>query len=226
MRPQAAARPPRRGRERSVRSQACRPDHLALERAHPALPGLAELRAGREPVLVRMRPHPRRRLPVERIGREQASVGGIRLEQPQQERSNQAPTCARAAGTTSASRAAGGTAPTAAGSRRRSPGLPLNPYSRHGGGVRLLVERALDDDLDAPLRDRAEGAVGVDEHPAVEARVHELAPREQVADRRPAQHEYQSGCGEHHDAHQPASPRHPCRGRPGSPGSASARRSR
>src|SRR5690606_13581259 len=53
--------------------------------------------------------------------------------------------------------------------------------------VGTLRERALDDPLDAFLRDRAEGAVGVGDLPAIEARVHELPPRAQIAKGWPAE---------------------------------------
>ena len=53
----------------------------------------------------------------------------------------------------------------------------------------LLVIRPLHDDLDPLPRDRAEGSVGVGELPAVEARVHELPSREEVAHGGHAQHD-------------------------------------
>ena len=78
-------------------------------------------------------------------------------------------------------------------------GLALESVLVPVGGIRVFIHRPLDDDLDALLGDGAECAVGVAELPAVEARVHQLSPREQVAQRSPADHHVEQADRARHD---------------------------
>ena len=134
----------------------------------------------REAVAVRDDPHPPRPLAAERIAVQHPQRRGIRFEEAHEERGE--PVLERPP-------------------ERQEPHQPVEPQVIRRelprdaadvarlalervlaprGGVGIGIRRALDDVLDALLRDGAERTVGVRELPPVEACVHELTAREEV----------------------------------------------